>query len=250
MQVDIHFHLLPGVDDGPATMEESVELAHAALADGTSTVLTTPHIRPDHVTSVTELPDRVRELQERLAKERIPLAVRCGGELSHDMVGRLDQRALETIAHGPPGSRWLLLESPFTGVDAEVHAAADELRARGFDVVLAHPERSAGIADEEGRQALRRELDRGSALQVNGWSLAGAHGPAAERAAMDLVRAGLATALASDAHGGWRAPALTLGADEVLAAGCGESTARRLTSDNPSALLRRGVAPEASRLAA
>ena len=250
MRVDIHFHLLPGLDDGPATMDESVELARAAVSDGSATVVTTPHVRFDHLTGVEQLPDRVRELRERLSKEGVDLSLRCGGELGHDMVGRLEQRELDTIAQGPLGARWLLLESPFAGIGPDVHAAADELRARGFGVVLAHPERSSGIGKDEGNQALRRELKRGSALQVNAWSLAGEHGPEAQRVAIDLVLAGRATALASDAHGGWRMPALTLGAARAIKAGLGETAARRLTVDNPARLLRRGLATESSRLAA
>src|SRR3954467_9560020 len=86
---DIHFHLLPGVDDGPSTMDESVALAAAAVADGASTVVATPHVRTGFLTDVSDLPDRVRELSDRLAHERIGLAVRRGAELGHDMVGRL-----------------------------------------------------------------------------------------------------------------------------------------------------------------
>src|SRR5439155_13615423 len=84
---DIHFHLLPGVDDGPSSMDESVALAAAAVADGTSVVVATPHVRAGFVTDVSDLPDRVRELEERLAREKIGLAVRRGAELGHEMVG-------------------------------------------------------------------------------------------------------------------------------------------------------------------
>ena len=66
---DIHFHILPGVDDGPSSMDESVALAAAAVADGTRVVVATPHVRTGFLTDVSELPDRVRELEERLARE-------------------------------------------------------------------------------------------------------------------------------------------------------------------------------------
>src|SRR3954471_4136430 len=101
---DIHFHLLPGVDDGPSSMDESVALAAAAVADGTSVVVATPHVRPGFLTDVSELPDRVRELEDRLAREQIGLAVRRGAELGHDMVGRLSQAELDSVAHGPLGA--------------------------------------------------------------------------------------------------------------------------------------------------
>jgi hypothetical protein len=96
------------------------------------------------------------------------------------MVASLSDGALQTIAQGPPGRRWILLEAPFDGLTEDFHEAADELRTRGFGVLLAHPERVAGIAADEYR-ALARELKHGTLLQVNSWSLAGAHG--------ELVRA-------------------------------------------------------------
>jgi protein-tyrosine phosphatase len=141
MDVDLHFHLLPGVDDGPTTMDVALELAAAAIAAGTRTVVVTPHVRHDFLTSVRDLPDRVRELRAALAAEGMALDLRCDAELGHDMVGRLRQRDLELITQGPAGGRWLLVETPFELVGAELHTATDELRTRGFGVVLAHPER-------------------------------------------------------------------------------------------------------------
>ena len=75
---DLHFHLLPGVDDGPETLEESLELARLAAAEGTDTIVATPHVREHFVTDVSELGDRVRELSAALADADIPLGVRCG----------------------------------------------------------------------------------------------------------------------------------------------------------------------------
>src|SRR3954470_21218889 len=151
---DIHFHLLPGVDDGPSSMDESVALAAAAVADGTSVVVATPHVRGGYLTDVSELPDRVRELQDRLAREKIALAVRRGAELGHDMVGRLSQAELDSVAHGPPGGRWLLVETPFVALGDEVTAAPDELRGRGFAGLIAHPGRARGSS----AAVLRHEL--------------------------------------------------------------------------------------------
>src|SRR3954454_18121994 len=135
-RTEIHFHLLPGLDDGPATVADAAALAHAAALDGTSTIVATPHIRSDFVTDVGALPDRVRAVKEVLAREAIPVSVLPGGELGHDMVGQLRQDELEAIAQGPPRRRWLLLESPFEGLTHAFSAAADELRDRGFGIVL------------------------------------------------------------------------------------------------------------------
>jgi protein-tyrosine phosphatase len=235
---DIHFHLLPGVDDGPSSMDESVALAAAAVADGTSVVVATPHVRGGFLTDVSELPDRVRELEDRLAREKIGLAVRRGAELGHDMVGRLSQAELDSVAHGPPGGRWLLVETPFVGPGDEFTAATDELRDRGFGVVVAHPERARDAAGS----TLRHELSVGSVLQVNAWSLVGRHGPEAFEQAHSLLRAGSVGLIASDAHGGRRQPALTLAVAACGQAGLSAHDAGRLVGSTPHRLLERGLA--------
>ena len=241
-RADIHFHVLPGVDDGPATLDDALILARAAVSDGTTTVVATPHLRPDFLTDVTVVRDGVRELKEALARAGIPLAVSQGGELGHEMVGRLRQDELESIAQGPPRRRWLLVESPFLGLTAEVNAATDELRDRGFGVVLAHPERSAELFGS-GRAALDHELAAGTLLQVNACALAGHHGPDARAAGLQLVWRGLATAIASDAHGGERPPALTLGWNVLAAEGVGLARIRELIEASPRRLLTRGLEP-------
>src|SRR3954447_23744799 len=243
---DIHFHLLPGVDDGPSSMDESVALAAAAVADGTRTVVATPHVRSGFLTDVSELPDRVRELQDRLAREKIGLAVRRGAELGHDMVGRLSQAELDSVAHGPPGGRWLLVETPFVGPGDEFTAATDELRDRGFGVVVAHPERARDAAGS----TLPHELERGSVLQVNAWSLVGRHGPEAFERAHSLLRGGSVGVIASDAHGGRRQPALTLAVAACGQAGLSSHDATRLVGSTPHRLLERGLHVPAQALAA
>jgi protein-tyrosine phosphatase len=227
-------------------MDESVALAAAAVADGTTVVVATPHVRSGYLTDVSELPDRVRELRERLAREQIGLAVRRGAELGHDMVGRLTQSELDSVAHGPPGGRWLLVETPFVGLDDAFTAATDELRDRGFGVVVGHPERSR---DSTGA-TLRHELEHGSVLQVNAWSLVGRHGPEAFERAHGLLKTGKVGLIASDAHGGRRQPALTIGVAACGQAGMSAHDARRLVGSTPHRLLERGLSVPVPALAA
>ena len=172
---EVHFHLLPGIDDGPSSIEQSVELAAAAAAERTRTIVTTPHVHPQWVTDVSSLPERVREINGKLAARRIPIEVLCGGELDLEMVSRLSQAELDTIAHGPPRRQWLLLEAPLGGIDRSYTAAADELRERGFAVVVAHPERALRWSDA-GWETLEHELSAGSVVQINAWSVAGLYG--------------------------------------------------------------------------
>jgi protein-tyrosine phosphatase len=238
-RADIHFHALAGVDDGPATMEDSLELARLAVNDGTGTVVATPHIRREYLADPSEVPARVAELQDRLERERLPLAIVPGGELDAEMVGSLSQEQLDLIAVGPRGARWLLLEAPFSGLDGLVAAAA-ELRARGFGIVLAHPERAAAVL-AAGCRVLREELAAGCVAQVSASSLTGAHGAEAQAAAWTLIDYGLAHALASDAHSARRAPCLDEGIDRLMAGGATFATARRLVDINPRELLSAGV---------
>lgn len=248
LRTEIHFHILPGIDDGPPYVEDSIALAQWARDDGTGTIVATPHVRTDFHARVDDLPDRVGELQELLDAERIPVGLRVGAELGHDMVGRLDQRELDSIAHGPPGARWLLVESPFAGFHEDFASATAELRDRGFGIVLAHPERAAGVLDE-GMRGLRRELAAGAVLQVNASSLLGRHGGAAREAGAELARR-YPVALASDAHGPWKPPSLTAGVRAALELGVPRPLASRAANSAPRALLRNGLAQPEPALAA
>jgi protein-tyrosine phosphatase len=238
-RAEIHFHILPGLDDGPATMEDSLELARLAVRDGTRTVVATPHVRGDYLTDVHELPQRVRELNARLRLEGIPLNVVPGAELGPDMVGSLDARGLEQVAVGPPGARWILLEAPFQSLAGALDAAA-ELRARGYAIVLAHPERSAGVLSS-GSRLLREQLAAGALTQISVSSLLGHHGSDAQIAARHLVETHMVHFLASDAHSPERPPALGLGMDALLAQGRPFAEVRRLAETGPRDLVAGGA---------
>jgi protein-tyrosine phosphatase len=246
--VELHFHALPGVDDGPVTLGDSVELVRHAAAQGTETVVATPHVRTDFVTDVLGLGERVEELRAALRAEGVPIELRRGAELGHDMVGRLSQHELESIAQGPPSARWLLVESPFEAIDEEFHAATDELRDRGFGVLVAHPERSAD-APLCGSAGLRRELWAGSLAQVNAQSITGAHGADAQCAALALIGQGLITVVSSDAHGASRPPLLREAGAHLVEHGVEPLLCRSLIGGAPRRLLARGI-PRAAALVA
>jgi protein-tyrosine phosphatase len=163
------------------------------------------------------------------------------------MVGRLGQDELEQIAQGRPGRRWLLLEPLFSGMDESYTAAADELRERGFGVVVAHPERAApGPATTA---AIRHELRAGSILQLTAWSFAGEHGEQAQEIAWRWLRAAPGrVVIASDAHNLDRPPSLSSALARV--AGRGVRDPGRLTGALPTALLEQGLATQPAVLAA
>jgi protein-tyrosine phosphatase len=212
--VDLHCHLLPGVDDGPRTLDETVAYARAAVAAGTGTIVATPHVEQ---VDVLTLPDRVGEVRAALAAEGIDLRVEVGGELKPESVGAITAEELEVIAHGPPDARWLLYEVPFRGVDDAFVAGAEELNARGYGLLLAHPERSRDLL-AEGLARLEPALVAGAVLEVNVGPLTGRETPSRTEAAHHLIARGAAHVIATDAHAPKRPYQLADAADAVPAA--------------------------------
>jgi protein-tyrosine phosphatase len=237
MYVELHFHLLPDIDDGPRTDADSIALAAAAVADGTGIVVATPHVHPAHVTEPMQIADRVRALVDVLRGAGIELTVIPGGELAHDMVGRLSQRELDTIAQGPRGRRWVLLEAPFAGLDGDFTAAAGELRSRGFAVVVAHPERVEPT--EATAAAIAHELAAGSVLQLTAASALGDNGDGARTEAVAFLSTAPRAVIASDAHGSHRPPQLKPALAALTA--MGEAAPDRFAATIPLALLEQGL---------
>jgi protein-tyrosine phosphatase len=235
VRIELHFHLLPAVDDGPADDDAALALARAAVADGTGLVVATPHAG---FLDLRSLRRRVAALRAGLRAAEVPLEVEAGAELLAEDVLRLDARRLDLAAHGPQGRRWVLVEAPLEGTGlGAVPAALAKLAALDFGVLVAHPERSPGWWSDG---ALDWAVHAGLGLQVNASSLVGAHGPDAERRGVALIRDGLATAVASDAHGPQRPPLLTAALRRLAAAGIG---AGALVDEAPAALLADGLAP-------
>lgn len=240
--VDLHCHLLPGVDDGAATLEDALTHVRRLHAEGVREVACTPHVKATHFPAVHphELADRVADLQAAVDAERLRVRLYTGGEVAHEDALVLDADALELVAQGPADARWILLECPFEGIDDSFVAAAERLTELGYGLVLAHPERAAGVLDA-GRERLEALRAAGALLQVNVCSLLGNHGLDVQEIATGLVRSGTAFCLASDGHPGSREHTLQLGFPLLLRAGASSTQAWRLTQANPRFLLRSGT---------
>lgn len=238
---DIHCHILPGVDDGARSIEESLDYARRLTAEGVGEVVATPHIgHPVFGTDPMAVPLRVAQLREALAGEGVALDVHAGGELFPHGNCDLPDEALELLAHGPPGARWLLMEVPFAGVDQRFAGEAAILMGRGYGLVIAHPERAEGLL-EGGWELLEPLVGAGALLQVNVCSLLGNNGARAKAAGEALVRGGQAFTIASDAHPGTREHTLALGFPLAIRAGASSVQAWRLTQANPRFLLESGI---------
>jgi protein-tyrosine phosphatase len=229
--LDLHAHILPGIDDGPSTLDGSLALARAAVEDGIELIAATPHVRHDYPTTADEMEQAVRELRAALADAEIPLDVRTGGELALD---RLELAAVELRRFGLGGSpRHVLVETPYVGWPFDIGERLFRLRAAGFTPVLAHPERNDEVqADPEGR--LRTLVESGTLVQLTAASMDGRLGRRARETGRRLLELELAHLLASDAHApSIRAVGLSAAADAVGDA----ALVRWLTRDVPAAIL-------------
>jgi protein-tyrosine phosphatase len=228
--IDLHCHVLPGIDDGPATMDGSVALAKAALAAGMRTLVATPHVSSHYPNEPAAIAQLVRECNERLEAEGVALEVRFGAEIAITRVVDLDPGQLRDLALG--GGSWLLIEFPFTANAGALEVFALDLIERGHRLVIAHPERCAAFHGD--RSTLRRLVDAGALTSITAGSLVGRFGGQARRVAFELVREELVHNVASDAHDHLaRAPGI---AAELEHAGL-TPLAEWLTDSVPAAIL-------------
>jgi protein-tyrosine phosphatase len=194
--IDLHCHVLPGIDDGPATIEESVAMARVAAAQGTRTIVATPHINISYPNRAPGIAEAVEALNERLRAEQVPLEVRPGAEIAMTSLEELGDDQLAALTLG--GGRWLLMECPFTLAIDGFAAIVRDLRHNGRDVVLAHPERCSGF--QRRRDLLAELVELGALTSVTAGSLIGAFGKEVRRVAFEMFRDGLVHNVASDAH--------------------------------------------------
>jgi protein-tyrosine phosphatase len=200
--IDLHCHILPGLDDGPATMADALAMARTATASGTTTVVATPHIDRRWGVRPSELSRRAAALEDALSSEQIPLDIRTGGEIDIARFADLRPEDLSRLRLG--GGPFLLLESPLSPAAGDSDMLLLRIHGRGEQILLAHPERCPLFQREPER--LVRLVDAGLLCSVSTGSLRGQFGEHVRSFTIDLLRAGLVHDLASDAHDDWRRP--------------------------------------------
>ena len=191
--VDLHCHLLAGVDDGARDLDDAVEMACQAQADGIAAVCATPHIRHDHDVAIEELPARLAELSAAVRAAGCRTRILPGGEVAAMVLDELDDRDLSAVALGG-SARWILLEPAPGPLDHRLQTAVLSLRTRGFRALVAHPERH--LAPDLFRH-LDALVEHGALVQVTGAALTD---ETTQAGMCDLARAGLIHVLGSDAH--------------------------------------------------
>jgi len=235
--IDIHSHLLPGIDDGAATIGQSLELARHAVADGITHMVITPHIQPgvydNDIASITTAFELFRDM---LLENSVALHVAMAAEvrICPEIITMLDRDTLPLFV-AADGAKTMLLELPHSHVPPGTEKMLQWLIAQGIQVLIAHPERNKGILKDYSRAG--RFVDLGCMLQVTSGSLSGRFGVPPQQAARYMLEQGWVSVLATDAHNmRSRPPELSdgLAAASALA---GEAAAKKLVQSAPWSLV-------------
>jgi protein-tyrosine phosphatase len=239
--IDLHAHILPGLDDGPQTWEESLEMARLAVADGISVMVATPHLyasrnfAPDRANPKEVILERLAQFREKLAAAEIPLEVLpgCDFPLSFESLQLLEQGLVLTIndAH-----RYLLLELPDTALPPALEDICFQLQSRGLTPIITHPERHPII--QERPEKLGRLLDLGCLAQLTASSLTGGFGRHVRKIARHMVKASYIQVIATDAHSPRHRPPVLSSAVKELSRMVGEGQARAMVTQIPAKIIR------------
>ncbi len=198
--IDLHCHLLPGVDDGPSTLADSLAMARMAVADGITACVVTPHIHPGRYDNHLErLQLYYRAFRRALSQQAIDLDVRLGAEVRVSLESlALLQRDQVPFVGGHRGWRVLLLELPHSGVPVGSLQLVERLLQMQIRPLIAHPERNKAFMDHPGR--LEPFVAAGCWLQLTAGSVLGDFGKTAQKLAHRLLDDDAVRVVASDAH--------------------------------------------------
>jgi protein-tyrosine phosphatase len=240
--VDLHSHVLPGLDDGARSLEESLSLLRAAVAEGVTAIAATPHVRADYPTTADEVEAGVARVRAAAGEAGVAASIATGAELDAEHLAHLPDGEVVRLSYCGAG-RYALLEFPAGHWPRLLEPALERLRALAIVPVLAHPERNPSIQARP--ESLRALVEDGALVQVTAASLLGHVGRSSQAAARAILKARLAHLLASDAHGpGTRPYALAAAADELR----NPALARHLLEDVPGAVLAGAAVPRAPRV--
>ena len=233
--IDLHCHILPGLDDGPRGVDEAMAMVRMAAEDGTRTICATPHKGTSEWNASREtIIEFTRRMRSLIAQAGVAIDLLPGCELSAtsdiDALGR----AGDLVPLGGKG-RFLLVELPFTGHVGAMQNLFFELEVMGYRIIIAHPERSMACQREP--DLIERLHDRGYWTQINAGSFAGRNGRRVRNLCLQWLRKGLVDVIASDGHSvRSRRPLLSPARKTVIKA-TDENTWDELTVHNPAQVL-------------
>jgi protein-tyrosine phosphatase len=232
--IDLHCHLLPGIDDGAANLEVSIEMARMAVADGVTAIACTPHIFPGvYNNSGPDIRLRIDRLQLELDAAAIECRLVCGSDahIAPDLVAKLNSGEVLSLNDG----RYVLVEPPHHVLPPNIEGLFFALHSAGYIPILTHPERMSWADRDYG--LLVRLVRSGTWMQLTAGSLLGGFGSQAKRRSERLLREGMVHIVASDAHDAVRRPPQMGEAYHALRELVGEEEAFNLVQIRPDAIL-------------
>ena len=227
--VDLHCHILPGLDDGPDKIEESLEMAETAIADGITHVVGTPHSSDRFWFDFAQVRRLRDELQERIGN-RLKIATGCDFHLNPENLISLRKQPKQYCINQHD---YLLVEFNEVSIPPAMDNTLHEMQLSGLRLIVTHPERNVILRTHPER--LREWVRRGCFVQVTGNALTGAFGPSAQQIALQWIAEGIVHFVASDAHNNRNRPLRLQPAFDVVANQFGDAKARALFVENPQA---------------
>ena len=239
--IDLHHHLLPGLDDGSKTMENSVAMAKLAVADGITHVVCTPHASGKYIYDPALNTEKLEELRSLLAAESVPLTLGlgCDFHLSYDNIQDAQEHPTRYTINN---LSYLLVEIPDYGLPRGLTEIFYELQLAGMTPILTHPERNPTLQSDMSR--LEEWLRGGVLVQVTGDSVRGSMGKSAEKMAHHLLANRWVHFLASDAHNVTSRPPRLSEAHKIVSKKYGAEYADRLCTTNPRAVFEGEPMPQ------
>jgi protein-tyrosine phosphatase len=229
--VDLHCHILPGLDDGPSQMQESVAMAESAIADGITHVVATPHASHDFSFDYQRTRELCDQLQEKIGS-RLKLATGCDFHMSPENLLALRK---DPAPYCINQREYLLVEFNEVSIPPSMDQTLHELQLAGLRPIITHPERNSLVRSRP--EQLKSWIRQGCFAQVTAGALTGGFGTSAQAAAIEWIGEGLIHFVSSDAHS-TRRRVLRLGpAHSAVLDKFGQETAKALFLENPLAAL-------------
>ena len=229
--IDIHSHILPSLDDGPETFEESIEMCRIAAEDGITTIVATPHSKEGVYEAESDsIVKSVKELNLKLKEAQIEVEILPGAEL------HLNERLLESLRNGEAltmnnNKKHILLELPFLFIPPGTDKLIGNLRSIGIIPIIAHAERITFF--QRNHKTLEQLIKSGILVQITAQSLTGFFGSRERKCAEKLLKHKMVHFIASDAHSAVRRPPILSKAVEMASRITGKEEARALVFENP-----------------
>lgn len=237
--IDLHNHILSGIDDGPAALSDSLNMARMAVDDGIQHIVATPHIHPGRYDNqISTIEPVLQNLQREIKNNNIPISLSLGAEvrISAEMLSMIPATKIPFIGTWL-GKKVLLLELPHSHVLPGTEKLIYWLQNHNIIPMIAHPERNKEIMKNSDK--LAPFIDTGCLIQITAMSITGEFGQSAQACATHILQRGWATVLATDSHNITHRPPILSQGLKAAADIVGADAAKKLVVDNPAHIIGR-----------